>query len=283
LVNVQADAPQTVSVSVTCVPVTQRILFGSNRNGNYDLYVMDADGGNVIRLTFDTAYHGSWSPDGSQITYMSPGTGIEQIYVMRADGSHIQQLTSGAYPSDFPQWSPDGSKIVYNMAGHFWVMKADGSNETPIGPFAVNNGASWSPDGNRLLYSATDATETEQLFVMNTDGTGVTQLTYGQGFFHTLPTWSPDGTRIAFVTDSGCACTNTAVMNADVTNTVQLTNGPSGRINEDVAWSPDGTRLAFRTSRDDGHPEIYVMNADGSQQTNISQNVWDNYGPAWHP
>jgi len=72
-------------------------------------------------------------------------------------------------------------------------------------------------------------------------------------------------------------------MNADGSAVVRLTHSPAGVLNEDFDWSPDGTEIAFRTNRDSGNPDIYVMNADGSNPTSIAPNVWDEYGPAWHP
>src|SRR5262245_10794783 len=96
--------------------VTGQIVFVANLGGNdnHDVYVIDADGSKLTRLTTDPAYENSpeWSPDGKQIAFASDRTNSWEIYVMNIDGTDQRQVTSYGINEE-PHWSPDGTKIAY--------------------------------------------------------------------------------------------------------------------------------------------------------------------------
>ena len=117
-----------------------------------------------------------------------------------------------------------------------------------------------------------------EIYVMNTDGTGQTNLTNNiTGDFN--PASSPDGTRIAFNSDRD-GNSEIYVMNADGTEQTRLTNNPA--IDAGPVWSPDGTKIAFHSDRD-GNGEVYVMNADGTGIIRITEISGDDIYPAWSP
>jgi Tol biopolymer transport system component len=116
-----------------------------------------------------------------------------------------------------------------------------------------------------------------QIYVMNSDGTGQTRLSYNTSFNDVMPSWSPDGTKIAFQSDRD-GNFEIYVMSADGSNQTRLTNNSS---NDQVpCWSPDGTKIAFGSDRD-GNFEIYVMNADGYNQTRLTNNSAQDALPSW--
>jgi Tol biopolymer transport system component len=92
-----------------------KILFASNRGGNYEVYVMNSDGGVQTNLSNNAATESypSWSPDGTRIAFYSNRDGDNEIYTMNADGSGVSQLTANAAIDYFPSWSPDGTKIAF--------------------------------------------------------------------------------------------------------------------------------------------------------------------------
>ena len=85
----------------------KQIAFHSLRDGNREIYVMDADGGNQTRITFDPALNFTpvWSPNGKQFVFTSQRDGMHEIYVMNADGSNITRLTFNSVTDRDPKWS----------------------------------------------------------------------------------------------------------------------------------------------------------------------------------
>jgi erythromycin esterase-like protein/Tol biopolymer transport system component len=115
-----------------------QIAFRSNRDGNNEIYVMDADGSQQRNLTHHPASDTdpTWSPDGQKIAFVSDRDGNEEIYVMEADGSNAVRLTQDPRKDTYPAWSPDGQLIAFysNRDSEFgrnfevYVMGADGDN-----------------------------------------------------------------------------------------------------------------------------------------------------------
>ena len=104
-----------IGVSSIGLPDGQLIAFSSTRNGDLDIYVMNADGSGVRQLTDNPGLDGSpaWSPGGGLIAFTSERDGDSDIYVMNADGSGVTRLTE--HPGDDwgPDWSPDGQLIAF--------------------------------------------------------------------------------------------------------------------------------------------------------------------------
>ena len=173
-------------------PNGTKIIFGSNRDGNGEIYVMDPNGANVIRLTFDSAEDGqpAWSPDGGKIAFATARDGNDEVYLMNPDGTAPVNLTNNAGSDLTPAWSPDGSKIAFesNREGDYavWVMNADGSNPVRLTEPRPPSGApSWSPDGTRIAYE-----QNGDIWVMNVDGSRKIRVT-GGFWADGLPRWRP--------------------------------------------------------------------------------------------
>src|SRR6266566_10080225 len=209
-------------------------------------YIVNADGSNAFWLPGD-GMGPAWSPDGTRIAFRSSG----QIYVMNADGTNPTPLTSNGGFS--PAWSPDGARIAFSHAGHILLMNADGSNVTALTDTSHVVGAGgpmWSPDGAKIAFQTYG-----QIYVMNADGTSLIRLYSGS--FVGRPTWSPDGTKLVFNYSSN----EIDVVNVDGTNLIRL--GISEPLGFEVpAWSPDGTKILVSAYLESGF--VYVVNADGS-------------------
>lgn len=119
-------------------PDGTEIAFRRRADGNSDIYVMNADGTDVRRLTTDPGFDGdpAWSPDGSEILFTSDRSGNYDIWVMNADGSGQLQLTDHPADDEFPSWSPDGELIAFQSDRHggtsVWIMRWDGSEQTNL-------------------------------------------------------------------------------------------------------------------------------------------------------
>ena len=270
-------------LTLSMVSVAQeKIAFVSIRDNLYgEIYIMNADGTNQMRLTDDTfgSTNPSLSSDGSKIVFESQREGgSPQIYVMNADGSNETRLTSPPFNSYQPSFSGDGSKIAFasdrSGVSEIYVMNADGSNQTRLTNTPLfSYYPSFSPDGSKIAFTSL-RDGTIQIYIMNADGTNQTRLTNIPAFASN-PSFSSDGSKIAFISD-----TEIYVMNIDGSNQTRLTFSPGN--DEHPSYSPDGSRIAFTSFRD-GTPRIYVMNPDGSNPAALTNPPFGrgDGGPSW--
>jgi serine/threonine protein kinase len=259
---------------------TGRIAFASKRNGNFEIYVMQADGSGMTNLTQNEAFDvvPAWSPDGSQIVFSSDRDDNFEIYVMQADGSGMTNLTQNeAFDAD-PAWSPDGSQIAFSSDRdddfEIYVMQTDGSGLTRL-THQGGGEPDWSPNGSQITF-VNGRDDDYEIYVMQTDGSGVTRLTDQGGG---KPDWSPNGSQIAFNSERD-GNMEIYVMQADGSDQTRLTDNET--VDWGATWSPDGSQIAFVSYRD-GNAEIYVMMADGSDLTRLTHNEADDWFPTWSP
>lgn len=143
-------------------PDGTRLAFDATRDGNTEIYVVDADGSNPVRLTDNPSedWAPSWAPDGTRIAFASDRSGIDQVFVMGADGSAVTQLTDEPAGNNGPSWSPDGDRIAFTSwrgdDQEIWSMAADGTDLQNLSRSLSTTDAvwdgSWGPDG-RIAFS----------------------------------------------------------------------------------------------------------------------------------
>ena len=280
-----------------------KIAFSSERDGNREIYVMNADGSNQTRLTNYPGRDSSpaLSPDGTKIAFTSDRDGNQEIFVMNADGSGQTRLTdsSGIAQTGNPSWSPDGTRVAFTSGeayneGDIHVINADGSGGTNLTnhPSMYLQRPSWSPDGKKIAFTRAETPGYDaEIYIMDANGGNQERLTNISGD-DGFPSWSPDGTKIAFGSNRDGASYDIFVMNADgsnQTNITKLTYEPSDQpyadFDLDPSWSPDGKKITFITTRNGGveNIEIYVMNADGSGQTRLTDSLGDDSEASWGP
>ncbi len=207
-------------------PDNAQIAFCSNRSGNYDIYFIDANGGQAVQVTNDAAHeiHPSWSPDGKYLVYSRLGeqSGRWEMWVTETGNFNSRRFIGYGL---CPEWNPDPASnlIAYQSPRErgsrrfsIWTIEfvnGEGTRPTEIAS-ALNAAAinpSWSPDGRRLTFTtvldpgrAGEATDPQRetwadIWVVNIDGSQKVNLTNGQ-YTNVEPTWSPDG-RILFVSN----------------------------------------------------------------------------------
>jgi Tol biopolymer transport system component len=258
---------------------SERVVFFSARDGhpNNQIYVMNADGSDPVRLTYDTAsdVDPDLSPDGRQIVFTSNQTesGNNNIFLRDSRGA-VRNLTNDSATDGWARWSPDGKRIVFesNRDGgifEIYVMNADGSG-TPTrltSPPTLSRYPSWSPDGRRIVFR-----RGIDIYVTDADGDGTPiQLTSEVApSFAQMPAWSPNGRHIVFMSFREGYC-SVFRMGADGNEQMNLTpkdpaDAPNTWCSRAPSWSGNGRGIYFMSFRPStgGMNEIFVMNSDGT-------------------
>jgi TolB protein len=244
-------------------------------NGWSEIFVVDADGSNLVQLTQNEVDDDSpaWSPDSTQIAFRQADLDASapvgsNVVVVRADGSGARALGPGANAT----WSPDGLQLATTVwDGSFtrvWVQAADGGSRRQVADVAVASAPpAWSPDGQHLVVSSSG------LVLVDVASGSITPLTAEPG---SMPTWSIGGT-IAFST-TGSASPGVFVVASDgnglrrVSGDVRFATAPE--------WSPDGRRLLL--GGEGGSPVAVVDPASGNL-TALGNDDGTSRSPAWQP
>ena len=288
------------AISALAAPGDQgRIAFHSVCDGSADIFVMKADGSEVVNVTrsLDIGEGSpSWSPDGQWIAFnrgpFPPVLGREEIYVIKADGTELRRLTRNEVSDMNPSWSPDGQWIAFASSGEIYKMRADGSEMTRLTSTELQGwDPSWSPDGQWIAFQSTSDFNSD-IYKMRTDGSELTRLTRHEAS-DTCPSWSPDGRRLAF-TSARDRNNEIYLVDADGSNPIRLTYTPEDELCPE--WSPDGSWIAFTYLYwVPGHiepadvTEIHAVRvADGERRVLFSacpdaRVLCDAWEPSWQP
>lgn len=202
-------------------PDGQRIAFNAGHDDPdvndslepWDIYTMNRDGGDVVKLTNATALNGdpAWSPDGKLIAFDSSEKGREGIWVMdAADGGHkrrVAALPDGSRQDYAPSFSSDGKRLVFDREvdpdsddDALWIVNLDGTDLHRLTPPGISpDKAEWSPDDSRIVFDAyKPGDEQTTIWIIDADGGHPTDLMPkgGTSDGYSKPTWSPDGSLI---------------------------------------------------------------------------------------
>ena len=256
------------------------IAFHSNRDGAFEMFVMNADGSDVTQVTHNDVHEFDpiWSPNGKQIAFGRLAGAGAQVVIINADGSGETVRIDNGFPG---AWSPDGKQIAFARNSDIYLVNVDGSGVTQL----THDGAgdfptAFSPDGKQIAFNSFRDGDGD-IYVMNVDGSGVIQLTNDPATdFGDRAGWSPNGKLFAFSSTRDGGDIDIFVMNPDGSEVTPLTIN-DGIDDDDPVWSPNGKHIAFHSTRD-GDEEIVVINADGSNpiQLTFNEGIFDAV-PAW--
>lgn len=244
------------------------IVFSSDRSGNGDLYVLDADSLDLRLFVGGDAreIHACWSPDGAQLVFDSDRSGNLDIWRIDASGSNVTQLTRTPDSIELvPSWSPDGGRILFNRmlddGFDVFVMDPDGGNQVNLTQSPGDDIArGWSPDGRRIAFNS-DRAGNQDIYLMGDDGRDVTRLTSNPAD-ERIALWGPQGRYVYFARSHDAAAGGRELVRIEVSSGREEQFFDSPHQDFYPVWSADGARMAV-VIRNDAGSDLYELSASG--------------------
>ena len=251
-----------------------KIVFSSNRAGNWDLVIMDSDGSNqkFITTTESNELFPSVSPDGKEIAYVMPIEGNYDIYVLNLITSESRRITQHEKIDDWPAWFDEGNKITFDSdksgSWAIYMMDPDGGNKTLlVDDPAVKDTDPHSTPGSPWLVFRSEREDGNQIFAYNPENNEEIQLTRND-LKNAHPALSPNGETVIY--NAGTDFWHLYLISVEGGEENQLTS--SEYDDKWGAWSPDGSKIAFQSNRD-GKWEIYLLHLESMVQTRLTHGV----------
>jgi len=263
-----------------------KIAYASDQDGNLEIYVMNADGSNVQRLTFDPAQDSdpTWSPDHRQIAFVSNRSGRFAVYVMSAEGESVRQVTpdDGNY-YDSPAWSPDGRllAVISDRSGSLDVYTIEVSSRmlhAITADAADDYEPTWSPDGRYLAFTSFRDSTSGIYMAPASSGPLRSLLVEPEGDV-SAPVWSPDGQHLAYVTTKGIF-SDLLIANADGSSGRLLIGVDSAYI-KSPSWSPDSRSLIYELAPLGGPSTLQLIDLKGQSATQLTAAEARASTPSW--
>ena len=285
----------SVSLLLAQAPTTPKILFTSARDGNYEVYIMNADGSHQVNLTQNPAndFQAIWSPTGEQILFVSDrNDGIYDLYLMNPDGSDIRRVfkRNRKINRSHPTWSPDGKQIAYS--GIDWncsrstiylaTLGKEKEEELVIG----GTDPAWAPDGTGIACSIDEC-----LTFVNLRTRARKQFLPKKAIqWQRCPSWSTRGDKLVFSGNNHAVVLDRQGRNAWMDkNTIFIINRDGTGLHQLVdetgpyAWSPelspDGQEVLYTQGVNGAH-QIFKIDVRNGIQTQLTDNIW-NFGGDW--
>ncbi len=272
---------------------TGKIAFTTNRDGNKEVYLMNADGSGLQNITQHPAmeYGTSWSPDSKTIASYSNRDGNTEIYLLDLEKDTTVRLTYDPGEDVLPAISPDGKKIAFmsnrnQKSRSLFLMKINGSEVSALTDNeAYEESPSWAPDGNSILFTRqirqdgdTTHAANGEIFSMDLSTKIAVRVSHKEGY-DSGAVYDPKGERIAFY-GSGEHSFDIFVMNPDGKEIHNVTNDTLDAYSP--TWSPDGQWIAY-TAGENNNYDIYIIHLDTGERRQLTKTKFRNEHPSWQP
>ena len=250
-----------------------------------EIFYCDFDGSNPVQVTRDNniALSPSWSPDQSQIAYVSYRDGKPKVYGFNVSNNSNYLISGFPGLNITPAWRPgknelaitltkDGGQDIYLVSPNGQVLQKLGAGSGS----SISVSPDWSPDGKKFAYVSNEPGN-PQIYIFDVTTGQKKRLTFS-GKYNTSPSWSPKGDWIAYAAGDGGEF-NIHIIKPDGSQDRSLTSG--GR-NEGPCWSPDGRMIAYSSTKQGG-PAIRIMYSNGTGDWQLTRQSGAQELPDWSP
>ncbi len=227
-------------------PDGEKIVFESNRDGNWQVYLMNADGSEQERLTTSKSNNRrpSWHPNGQMILFESDRNAKIDLFTIDIANLQLEQLT------DFEKGEP-----IF---------------------------ATYAPNGQSIALSIRESEDKSNIILIDLNGKIIEYLT-NEDLRSYYPRWSKDGKEIVYFSRKETKNLDDEIyrLNIETGEEIRLTDWP--KHNFCPSWSNDNSRIVYVTSMEEVRPEIYIMDSNGNNQIRITDNENGDTLPCWSP
>ncbi len=266
------------------ISLTQ-VVFARGDGERRDIYCLDYDGENLLRLTANRTFNlfPSWSPDKDDVAFMSYREGQQGIYMLHTRTGKVGLVNETVGSNLAPAWHPGGEELLVSLSKvgqhEIYRLKLDGTviRRLTVSP-AIEISPSWSPTGRDVVFTS-DRTGTPQLYIMDADGSGRRRLSF-EGRYNDAADWSPNGEQIIYACREN-NITQIVLIEARGENRRFLTDS-SWRNCEDPSWAPDGRHIVFASDRT-GVFKLYVMDVRDGTSRQLTFGDESDKTPDWSP
>jgi len=260
------------------------LSFVSNKNGNYDIFLMRYDGSEQTNLTLSSynETQQSWSPDGNMVAYVSDKFGDDEIFIMNlADPTHPILFSANTGNDYDPQWSPATNVIAF-------VSDREGMDEIYVQKLGEDQAKKltnhverayhprWDPLGHWILYLVEDENGNNDIYKVDYPGENDPRLTFDPAD-DVDPCWSSDGNKIVFSSNRD-GDYEIFIMNCDGSNQIQLTHNDVDDRNPVIFED----KIFFQRKLD-GQWDIFVLNKRTATETRLTFDPADDVDPVISP
>lgn len=270
-------------------PFTSKIAFVSDKTGKKEVYIMDYDGFNPVKITqrFSHAMAPAWSPDGKDLVFTAITKNAKNVrnhnlFLYNLPTGKITMLSNRQGINSGAAYAPNGKQLALTMSfpgnPEIFLMDPDSKVVQRLtNAYGLDVDPSWSPDGKSIAF-VSDRSGRPMVYKMEASGANVQRLTYA-GHYNATPTWSPQGNKIAFAGwDAGKF--DIFIMNPDGSAIERLTKNMGN--NEDPDFAPDGYFIIYSSNRK-GKRNLYLTNVDNTVHRQITSDFGNCEAPRWSP
>jgi len=262
-----------------------RVVFSRGSGDRRDLWVVDYDGENLMRLTSNRTLNlcPDWKPDASEIAFTSYSRGMQVLYSLDTATGKVRQIIAQEGLNLGASWRPDGEELLLSLSrsGDPEIYRISPEGEilrrlTAVPSIEIS--PEWAPNGRELVFTS-DMTGTPQLYILDDVGSSRRRLTW-EGNYNDSATWSHSGEQIVYATRENDLIQ--LVLIRATGESRKLLTDARWRNCEDPSWAPDGRHVVFASDRT-GTFKLYVMDVLEGGVRQLTFGDEPDITPAWSP